>query len=92
VLLEVGLWRSLEELWSKGGYTGRPDSRFVGHLRNHYAPQLGGKMGKIYMEVVTACLSGQYASGISGTGPEESTPAPEKFYWAVVNPLSKLVA
>ena len=91
VLLEIGLWCSVEGLWSKGKYTGRLDRRFVGHLRDHYAAQLGGKMGKIYMEVVTACLSGQYAN-CDGIGPEASKQAQERFYWAVVNPLSKLVA
>ncbi|KAK0616379.1 prion-inhibition and propagation-domain-containing protein [Immersiella caudata] len=91
VLLEIGLWCSVEALWSKGKYTERLDSRFARHLCDHYAPQLGGKMGKIYMEAVTACLSGQYANG-NDIGPEASTPTQERFYWAVVNPLSKLVA
>jgi len=77
VLLEIGLWRSVAELWSKGGYNGHPNYQFVGHLHDHYASQLGGKMGKIYMEAVMACLSGQYTNVI---GPAESTPAPEKFY------------
>lgn len=91
VLLEIGLWCSVEGLWSKGQYAGRLDRRFARHLRDHYAAQLGGKMGKIYMEVVTACLSGQYAS-CGGVGPEAGKKTQERLYWAVVNPLSKLVA
>jgi hypothetical protein len=74
-------------------------------------------MGKIYMDIVAACLSGQYAKVGQGTEETDSNAKvgqgtdetdsnakvgqgtgetdsneQERFYWKVVNPLSKLVA
>lgn len=91
ILLEIGLWRSAEELYAKLKYTGRFDPRFGKDLLRHHTPLLGGKMGKIYMEVVTACLSGEYTK-IDQITQQTGSNEQEKFYWAVVNPLSKLVA
>ena len=91
ILLEIGLWCRVEELYAAGDYDGPLDPRFRKHLLHDYTPQLGRKMGKIYMDSVSACLSGHYANtdqGAEGTGSNEQ----EKFYWTVVNPLSKLVA
>ncbi|KAK0725096.1 prion-inhibition and propagation-domain-containing protein [Lasiosphaeris hirsuta] len=92
VLLEVGFWRRIDEFWHEE-YSGRND-RFVKHLQNFYAPMLGAKMGKMYMEVVLACLSGEYRNAAGGRvdGDSISHTEGQGFHWAVVNKLSKLVA
>ncbi|KAM5343885.1 hypothetical protein ACJ41O_012422 [Fusarium nematophilum] len=91
VLLEVGFWRRIDEFWHRD-YRQRPE-QFAHDLRTFHAPKLGSKMGKMYMDVVVACLSGDFAShGASDSSESEDTQQQHGYFWAVVNQLSKLVA
>jgi hypothetical protein len=83
VLLEIGYWRRISGFWHED-YT--MDS-LREDLRSFHVPNLGLKVGKIYMEVVQKCLSGELAD--EGTDENRSQ---KRFYWAVVRELEKLVA
>lgn len=58
VLLEIGLWRSLSGMTSGTRY----QTMSAGQLREEHVrrcrTRLGSKMGKVYTDVVTQCLSG----------------------------------
>ncbi|KAJ0108126.1 hypothetical protein J7T55_007245 [Diaporthe amygdali] len=58
VLLEIGLWRSLSGMISGAKY----QKMNAGQLREEHVrrcrTRLGSKMGKVYTDVVTQCLSG----------------------------------
>ncbi|KAK6527713.1 hypothetical protein TWF694_004693 [Orbilia ellipsospora] len=84
ILLEIGFWRPISELWHKG-YKTAEEFRLI--LCSNYIPQLGSKVGKIYMEVVEWCIDGQETGDGNG-----QTGTQNDFFWSVVNPLATLVA
>ena len=55
VLLEIGFWRRIAEFW-RAGCT--PEA-FQHTLCDFYVPKLGGKVGRVYMDVVRRCLEGK---------------------------------
>jgi hypothetical protein len=56
VLLEIGLWRRLTDLW-KPEYTRREETYWVQRLSQKYVPELGGRCGETYQQVVADLLS-----------------------------------
>jgi hypothetical protein len=83
VLLEIGYWRRISEFWHED-YT--MDS-FREDLCSFHVPNLGAKVGKIYMEVVQKCLSGELADERT-----DESGSQKGFYWAVVRELARFVA
>lgn len=78
VLLEVGLWRRLDDLW-KPKYSGARD-KWADRLRRDWTRELSGRCGGTYEEVVRTCL-GAHDVGLSS----EST-----LFWDVVSKLDGL--
>jgi hypothetical protein len=56
VLLEIGLWRRLTDLW-KTEYTCRDETFWAKRLCQKYVPELGGRCGEMYQRVVQDLLS-----------------------------------
>jgi serine/threonine protein kinase len=83
VLLEIGYWRRMSEFWHED-YT---MDTFREDLCAFHVPNLGPKVGKIYMEVVQKCLSGDLVDEQT-----DENGSQRGFYWKVVKELCKLVA
>jgi serine/threonine protein kinase len=79
VLLEIGLWRSLESML-KDTYTPR---KFRERLRESWSRELGGRCGERYMKVVIDCLG-------AGDEQEGEAEALREFVWNVVGELEGL--
>jgi hypothetical protein len=82
-MLEIGYWRRISRFWHEG----HTPETFLDDLRSFHAPNLGPKVGKIYMDTVGRCIGGSLTE--EGTDNAESQ---KKFYWGVVRELSRLVA
>ncbi|KAB8225623.1 hypothetical protein BDV33DRAFT_198532 [Aspergillus novoparasiticus] len=53
VLLEIGLWCPLKRIWKDC----REDfDKFLSELTHTYTPQLRGRMGRVYADIVRCCL------------------------------------
>jgi serine/threonine protein kinase len=100
VLLEIGLWRPITELWRPSYVSAEIFQRT---LREHYVPRLGGRVGKLYMDVVGRCLGGDMVDddGEESEGRREEIETERgetreheenAFYWNVVRELARLVA
>ncbi|KAH8684314.1 prion-inhibition and propagation-domain-containing protein [Tricladium varicosporioides] len=87
LLLEIGYWRRISEFWHED-YT--MDS-FREDLCSFHVPNLGSKVGKIYMEVVQTCLASDLADGFADEETQENG-LQKGFYWRVVRELARLVA
>ncbi|KAE8408839.1 hypothetical protein BDV37DRAFT_237447 [Aspergillus pseudonomiae] len=53
VLLEIGLWCPLKRIWKD---CGEDFDKFLSELTNTYTPQLRGRMGRVYADIVRCCL------------------------------------
>lgn len=83
VLLEIGFWRPISEFRTED----QSLDVFKEDLTEFYVPNLGAKTGKIYMEAVRSCLTGELADvDTNDTGSQRG------FYWEVVRELARLVA
>jgi serine/threonine protein kinase len=83
VLLEIGFWRPISEFRTEG----QSLEVFKEDLTDFYVPNLGAKTGKIYMEAVRSCLTGELADvDTNDIGSQRG------FYWEVVRELARLVA
>ncbi|KAI9695218.1 MAG: hypothetical protein M1820_008790 [Bogoriella megaspora] len=82
VLLEIGFWRPISAF--KNQHPGLKEEGFRQLLHQTYAPMLGSRMGSLYRDAVTACLSGDLRAV------EEQNTADElaRFYWSVVAKLT----
>lgn len=70
VLLELGLWKSVEQLVQadiEGYLVGQEQAFWLQDV----VPRLGSAVGEIYREAVKACLNGELASSNTGAGPVE---------------------
>jgi hypothetical protein len=83
VLLEIGYWRRISEFWHED-YT---MESFREDLCSFHVPNLGPKVGKIYMQVVQKCLSGELVNEHT-----DENGSQRGFYWTVVKELARLVA
>lgn len=83
VLLEIGYWRRISEFWHED-YT---MDTFREDLCAFHVPNLGSKVGKIYMEVVQKCLGGELVDEET-----DENGSQRGFYWTVVKELGRLVA
>jgi serine/threonine protein kinase len=80
ILLEIGLWRSLDSMW-KPKYSPRV---FRERLVDNWAKELGGRCGERYQKVVEDCLmAGDEAEA-------HETKELREFVWGVVDQLEKL--
>jgi len=58
LLLEIGLWCPIQRIWKdcKSDDLGV----FAVELKNRYVPELRGRMGKVYADIVRRCLDGDF--------------------------------
>ncbi|KAL8791675.1 MAG: hypothetical protein Q9195_005758 [Heterodermia aff. obscurata] len=63
VLLEIGLWTSLEAML--GRWKGSPEE-MRGKLLDSIVPKLGPRAGALYRDAVTTCLTGRFAEAEGG--------------------------
>ncbi|KAF8251001.1 kinase-like protein [Wilcoxina mikolae CBS 423.85] len=86
VLLEIGVWRSLDAMLSSDKMPPKLRSHEkVEYLRKEFVPLLGQRMGTLYRDAVDACLTGDFPE----RGNKEIHSA---FETKVVNPLSRCKA
>jgi Prion-inhibition and propagation len=78
VLLEVGLWRRLRDLWKPKYSENR--SKWADRLKNGWVRELRGRCGGTYEDVVKSCLASY----------EEETMSPSHLFWNVVVKLDTL--
>lgn len=79
VLFEIGFWEPISALWACHQTISKHD--FFKLLIEKYASRLGTKMGSLYRDVVIACLSGDFKTGIEKPNTKDEK---DQFYWAVV--------
>lgn len=84
-LLEIGFWEPISAFRIRHRELKNSDFKQV--LIDRYAPQLGKKMGSLYMNIVSACLRGDFRQGQDG---KDDGDVCDRFYWSVVAPLSEL--
>lgn len=84
VLFEIAYWRRVETFWVKGGHTA---DTFREDIWSFHIPNLGAKVGKVYMDVVNKCISGRAVDETL-----DDFESQKMFYREVVGPLSGLVA
>lgn len=88
VLLEIGLWRTLESMAS----TMKDDDKSPESLRKfllaRYVPRLGNPVGEIYQKVVSTCLESDFSSNSSSPASHRIAILSE-FEERVVIPLSR---
>ena len=92
ILLEIGLWMSLDKLW-KAKYT-RADFKL--RLQNIYVKKLAAKCGSQYMRVVDYCLTMAddevLAPDILGQWPSKEahdTNSRMELFWKAIKPLER---
>jgi len=65
VLLEIGLWETLEEMHDdQGRVVEVAGQKRTGKLIEEFIPRLGSTMGGIYRDAVAACLDGSLGSEV----------------------------
>ncbi|KAI3323108.1 kinase-like protein [Xylariaceae sp. AK1471] len=89
VLLEIGLWATLEDM-TAGKLEARKPKEMLDYLLSSRIPILGHYMGTIYKEAVLACLNGP-VSGVDGQKEDTKTSRIE-FNELVVEPLRRCCA
>ena len=94
ILLEVGLWMPIHQLWK----TKYSHQTFKARLQNLYSKKLAGKCGNRYMRVVEYCLSAADTrlSNLSSANQQSSERHQPKlrtdFYWNALKPLERCCA
>ena len=88
VLLEIGFWRRIAEFW-RASCTAESFRRT---LCEFYVPKLGGKVGRVYMNVVARCLEENLADDEADMENGGLEAEENRFNWKVVRELSRLVA
>jgi hypothetical protein len=78
VLLEIGLWRRLLDIWKPKYAEDRV--KWADRLRNGWVEELHGRCGGIYRDVVKACL----------VSPEEVAKSPGQLFWDIVVKLESI--
>ncbi|KAK1749571.1 hypothetical protein QBC47DRAFT_311673, partial [Echria macrotheca] len=90
LLLEVGLWSPVERIYANS--RNKDVREFVDVVKKSFIPELRGRMGKTYAEVVRACIEGKFGDHIVGEGQsidedQETALFLESFKEAVVDPM-----
>ena len=91
ILLEVGLWMPIHQLWK----TKYSHQTFKARLQTIYSKKLAGKCGNRYMRVVEYCLSAadarrQNQSSADQQPSERQQPKLQTdFYWNALKPLER---
>ena len=81
ILLEVGLWMPIHQLWK----TKYSHQHFKARLQNVYSKKLAGKCGNRYMRVIEYCLSAADTRRSERQQPKLQT----DFYWNALKPLER---
>ena len=94
ILLEVGLWMPIHQLWK----TKYSNQTFKARLETVYSKKLAGKCGNRYMRVVEYCLGAADANlPIQSSANQQSSDRQQPklqtdFYWNALKPLERCCA
>ncbi|KAI9761608.1 MAG: hypothetical protein M1840_001748 [Geoglossum simile] len=89
VLLEVGLWRTLDSLRQQAA---REKADFRTKIRTHYCDELQVRVGVIYWRATQRCLNYDFGLGDGSEAAEEGVALQLAFEKYVVSELEKCVA
>ena len=92
VLLEIGLWKSIDQMTEGDDWEGISRDMFRGRLLTRRVPQLGQSMGARYRKAVAECLRWNLSSDNDGEPTAVSVPASLKFQQLVVKQLDSCSA
>lgn len=90
VLLEVGLWRPLQQWSERSEYNKMSLEDFRMRMIKKYVPRLTAHAGELYMGAVLACLDGTLGGGQDTPTMTESKQTFNLFFDRVLVPLEKL--
>lgn len=92
ILLEVGLWMPIHQLWK----TKYSHETFKARLQTVYSKKLAGKCGNRYMRVVEYCLSAadamhpsQFTTNQQSSSERHQPKLQTDFYWNALKPLER---